>query len=267
LNSFLGGTLVISLPCNEGVLVCSDRLVTHKREDSESTGAAQKAYAIGSNGIFATAGTTAAVDSAGHVVYSVERELQRYLRTVDARTLDKRIHSVNDLLGDTLRTLTSKAVPDFVPPGHVAGSDFFTVLIWYRDLAKAIRGYLIRATYDWGASRKGNVSVHPIVDGRLEIASPLAIGHDAPLDELRFGDNTMFASFRADPDIALLYSNPPMLAADVSVEDATRLCKKLMIVAIEMIRLKGLPASVGSRTDGALLSFTSGVVPLWTDEL
>jgi hypothetical protein len=265
-HTFVGGTLIVTIPCTDGIVVCADRLVTSKNETAESRSTETKITAIGKNGLFGVAGTVAATNPDGRRVYNVRHELDHYLRTVDARTLDQRISQLTDLVGNMMKSLTARAAPGFVPPGYQPGSDFFTVKMWRRDLEKKIKGYILRAKFDWGNTRAGSVEIYPTVSERLAIATPLSIGADQPLNELRLGGDPQFDSFRSDADIAALYGDPPLPASQLTLAEAQRLSKKLMAVAIRMIEIKGVPQNIGTRTDGALLSYADGYADLWRDE-
>ncbi len=252
------GTLVVPVPCADGLVVCAD-----KRTHDERNGVRDdtiKIHEVSGPGLFVHHGDTALVSGkTGEVLYdAVQTALDFFAEGTftlgDNANWDGLARKLQRSFLDAVDRSEISTAPKDLDLGFVFG--FF----WFS--AGAPKGALLRCIYRWEGQPRLLVRREWIAPDALSGKSAMAMGNTAVFNELRVGSDRRFDALREDPLMARFVRGSP--ACETSCLDARDYAKKLVGISSRDSHRLGTGSDISPTVDCALLK-PDGVI-IWLDE-
>lgn len=258
------GTLIVAIPCAEGIVICADRKMSHellRSGDLPVLPPEQKILPIGKpSGTrlrqFAVAGATGLAgvyDARDGAVTSIVDLIADFFRRVDSRSIrgpwDKPVLHVLKRLG-----------PGFLKKARneKRGTRLFTIPIFWvgYDGFKSIRIEVLVG--DSGIE----VNPEPIGSAAFAVAAPIAFGDVWALRELLSGKDPRFDEFRNLPELKPYLTGPTSpthkIASETSLEEANIAARTFIGVSNAMYETRGVVNAFGLQVNVGVLHRRDG---------
>ena len=230
-----GGTLVIVVPTNDGLVFLADR--ADSDPNGRLTGAAQKLEVVGDRFAFAVAGTAAVDDPQGRCLFDVRATTRKYLAGRQPSLADQNYMRVlRDAIAEGLNQMPFSAWPP-----ERQGPLCEVVLGWAHDDGPRVQVVSV------GYTRKQPLLLAP---KRLSCdpehftkAAVVVLGQSAVWRELLQGSDARFDEARARPEIRL-FAEGKAPRSDMSHDDALEFAQQLLRLTRDRTPLLG-PRPVG----------------------
>lgn len=253
------GTLIVAIPCDEGLVVCADkkmRIVGGRNQVLEVV----KVTQLGSHAAFGLVGNPVFYNPQRpyNELFNAGTVVKRFYSSMDTRiiqqTWDDLVPTIQERFSRFLSGLTFEQAP---PSGPPPDNYLFHLPFWYVNQDGQLGATTISLAYvkERGMSQLFKMDEQPRA---FETGRAFSWGSIEVFNELKQGNDARFEELRNEPGIRrLLNEDPP--AAEVEVEEAFRVAKRLIEITSEnMDLLTPGKQDVGTRTDGALISRTEG---------
>ncbi len=212
------GTLLVSVPTESGLVVCSD-----KREWNEIRGATDgitKIYVVNRRAAFALAGTNAVLNRTTlQPMFSIKALTQKHLQSTTEQQLFQKIVTLPEFLNDNYSRFHLETGLKLDHPPYVTDDVVYSIIIWHISKAKV----MVHQVQCHATGETGCVASLRDVTQQLGQRAYLDGQTNFVLAAIRQSD-PRFKSFKDDPDIRTVWtsSNPK----NISVEMALRFARK-----------------------------------------
>jgi hypothetical protein len=256
LNAF-GGTLIVAVPCQQGLVICADRLATDlKAGKTEDT---QKLFQIGPSAAVGTTGTSTLRDPGiPDFKFDAHELVTDFFREYEFKFEESLMTKLAERLTDRLNDFYSRFTNLGLAKHYVGGYLFiFRLVFAYIDETQAIKV----STADFLANEAtGDLMLGPdhASERQLEGLEPMVFGDRAVFDAIHNQTDTRFDEARNDPILnRFMTGNAP--STEVTEEEALEFGKKLITISSQMAPiLSGKKTTIGEEIDCAILRFGSG---------
>jgi hypothetical protein len=165
----LFGTLIVTLPCKQGVVVCSDKSLSDA--DGMVRRTEIKVRPLGTHATFTVTNLVQADALDGGPRFEPLVSMPAFFRSKNPRYIAKHRLALEKMLRESLEATYNGRVAPGVPPEHVESQ----VLVWHVDTEKNIHGFRVELAFD-GSQQKPAKS--RISDINLNL--PSLTGHTDP---------------------------------------------------------------------------------------
>lgn len=250
-----GGTLIIPVPCAEGIVVCGD-----KRENDDLNGVSDdrlKAHDVPGPAIFTHYGDTSLITKTGGLVYDGAATALAFLTENKIGFDDPAIwEAIAGAIKKPYREMMADLETPMRPPNNLG---FNLAFFWVSS--GRLKGALLECIY--GALTIRVAGPHIVQPPSLLGEKPMALGNTDVYNELRTGNDPQFGELRKEPLFVRFFKGS--LATGTSREDARSYAKKLVGVSSKYNHLVGRKLDDISPTVDCLLLKLDGLL-VWLDE-
>ena len=251
------GTLIITIPTEDGMLVASDKLLTIRHsgqadghvDGTEKVRLLSPTAAVGFAGLIGMAGNPAEADNPGEHLFAVDFAKYYFITNrVDDFDPQKFADSMSEQVSNYFAHLSWKY--------DVSKDPGCVFLVFRATPARERRTFMAYLAFGQSETNLTVTSTHfaEAVQRDRDPARVMAFGQpDVPL-ELEHGTDPRFDDLRNNWMIAKFLPKPP-LAKDVGLADAELFAQSLMAAASERTILLNTNAGIGSNIDETVLSF------------
>lgn len=253
------GTLILAIPCREGLVVCADRrmrIIGGRNQVLEVV----KINQLGSHAAFGLVGNPVFYSPVRpyNELFNAGTVVKRFYSSRDTRriqeTWDQLVPTIQERFSRFLSGLTFEQAPPSGPPPE---NYLFHLPFWYVNQDGLLGATTISLAYvkERGMSQLFKTDEQPET---FELGRAFSWGSIEVFNELKQGNDVRFEDFRNEAGIRrLLREDPP--AGEVEVEEAVEVAKRLIEITSEnMHLLTPGKQDVGITTNCALISTEEG---------
>lgn len=253
-----GGTLIVAVPFQQGLVICADRLGTSGEGETEDT---QKLYQIGPSAAFAATGITTFRDPRNpNIQYDACIIIDNFFSEQVFDSNNKRYTELAIRLTTEFSNFYWRFTNISLPTITVGGIEypfFFRLIFFYLDQNQI----LDVETTDFiqhPENKQLALGRIPATEDELKGLTPMVYGDAAVFNEIMNGSDPRFDIVRNDPVIKrFVTGNAP--AEQVTEEEALEFAKKLIVISSQMTPLiTGRQTTIGEVIDSGILRYGSG---------
>ncbi len=251
------GTLIVVVPCQEGIIVAADTRLTN--EKGLVSDCFRKLRPVGNDGVFAIAGNTLTAPK------SDERSPIDVKPTADFHDLMQGYFSKTDLsdsaddpnrlckdISALYASLLGKMSREQAKEAASESQGILFSMVVVAGNRNGISRWLFRGYFE---------EKHPLVGCRVEVETlpegPYFVGRTEVAAEIRNGNRKLFDGLRQDKTIRSFLANPPI--ATVLPNRALKFAQRMILETSKMGCHLDVPHTVGPQADCALVALDGGV--------
>lgn len=254
-----GGTLIVVVPCQEGLVICADRLGTNAK--AGTTTEIQKLFQIGPAAAFAATGTTTLQDlnddsfqyDVCKIIDEFFREQQFDYKSPLAQALAKHLtNRFNNFFWKFTHLPLPKLIVEDKEYRH-----FFRLIFCYLDGNESAKVNVGDFFYD-SEIEQFKLGINPVTEDELKGIAPMVFGDRVVFDELRNQTDKRFDKARNDPTIKRFITGKAA-AGEVTEKEALQFAKKLILISSKMTPvISGKPTTIGEVVDCGIIRIGKG---------
>lgn len=250
-----GGTLIVAIPCRDGLVISADKTETNEaqctsRNDAVKIHKLSPCIAFGIAGyplFYRTNPLTRQVET----IYDLRKDVEEFYSSRDTKLISQTWDELGSYLQNRFYDFLStfyfeKPLP--IPPSY--GDWLYQLPFWYLTANGELGSTTVKMRYK---ERAVQYFICETPQEKFQRAEAFAYGHKAVLHELKIGSDSRFDEYRNDQKIMRFLKNSPP-AKDTKTSEALDACERLIIITS-----KWIPHRVGFSTDSILIHKQKGV--------
>jgi hypothetical protein len=206
----LFGTLILTLPCKQGVVVCADKSLSNA--EGMVSQAEIKVRQLGTHAAFAVTNLVQADSLDGGPRFEPLVSIPEFFASKNPRYIDRHKLRLEKMLRDSLERTYNSRHTHSLPPERAESQ----AIIWHVDTERNVHGFRVEVTFDGSQARRPDSR---IID--IDMDLPSLTGHTDPFSAIWSRRHPRFDCYRDDRRFERMASTPEqwkMLDAETVAE-------------------------------------------------